>query len=136
MERTARCACGQFSITLEGDPIFAVACACSACRRRTGSVIGVSIYFPREALRRQIGTASRYSRLSEAGRPVEAHFCPDCGSTVYWYAAFRPDQIGVALGTLDAPVATAPQAAVWAAELPNWLHLDPSIASYDAGTGR
>jgi hypothetical protein len=32
------------------------------------------------------------------------HFCPSCGSTVYWEPARKPDMIGVAVGAFaDAP---------------------------------
>ncbi len=29
------------------------------------------------------------------------HFCPKCGSTVYWFPQFRPGLIAIALGCFD-----------------------------------
>lgn len=46
MEWTARCACGQLSAIVEGEPDFVAACSCQQCRRHTGSVVSISAYFP------------------------------------------------------------------------------------------
>lgn len=42
-----------------------------------------------------------FTRLGDSGLGVEFHFCPRCGSTVYWYPEFRPGWIGVASGCFD-----------------------------------
>ena len=36
------------------------------------------------------------------------HFCPVCGTTVYWDIAAAPDVIGIAIGTLTDPTFPPP----------------------------
>jgi hypothetical protein len=38
-------------------------------------------------------------RGSDSGQKIERHFCPDCGSSVFWYTEFLPDHVGIAFGT-------------------------------------
>jgi hypothetical protein len=38
--------------------------------------------------------------IGDSGRKIEIHFCPDCGSSVFCFAGFVPDLIGIAFGTV------------------------------------
>ena len=48
--------------------------------------------------RRQRGTEVTYRSCDSGGATY--HFCPVCGTTVYWDIAAAPDVIGIAIGTL------------------------------------
>ena len=67
--REAACACGDFRLTLEGDPMLVSACCCTRCQRRTGSFFGVTAYFRPEQLVRREGAGRGASRFygSKAG---------------------------------------------------------------------
>ena len=41
------------------------------------------------------------------------HFCPNCGSSVYWSADIRPDQYGIAVGAFADPNFPLPAFSVW-----------------------
>jgi hypothetical protein len=43
----------------------------------------VHAYFSRSCVKIE-GFLKRYSRSADSGRIIEAHFCPDCGSTMFW----------------------------------------------------
>jgi Glutathione-dependent formaldehyde-activating enzyme len=47
------------------------------------------------------------------GRKIEFHFCPDCGTSVFWYAEGRADDIGIAFGTFADPSMPWPTLSVW-----------------------
>jgi hypothetical protein len=49
---------------------------------------------------RTAGPHNIYVREGQEGRKLQIHFCPECGSSVYWYTEARPDLIGVAVGAL------------------------------------
>ena len=100
VERVARCACGGLSVITLGEPVKISACHCLACQKRTGSAFSVAVFFGRDQAQAS-GPAERYVRLGDSGQPVEFHFCPTCGSTVFWYPAFRSQWIGVAIGCFD-----------------------------------
>jgi hypothetical protein len=115
--RTASCNCGQLSVTYEGpEPERRSLCQCYRCQKRTGSVLSVQARIPREQVTIE-------GRSSTWAFPVEGedypflacdtsgavyHFCPVCGSTVYWDIEIAPDVIGVAVGAFADPTFPAP----------------------------
>jgi hypothetical protein len=88
-------------------------CHCLACQRRTGSVFGVQAWYPREQIRRVLGTARQHVREADSGRRVTFRFCPECGGTVFWSAEERPDLIAVAVGAFADPGFEKPEHSVW-----------------------
>ncbi|WP_307720374.1 MULTISPECIES: GFA family protein [Bradyrhizobium] len=83
MARLATCACGQLRVTCQGEPTTVALCHCLECQKRTGSTYGVAAFFPRADVEPQ-GEAREYSRIGGSGSAVVFHFCPNCGSSVYW----------------------------------------------------
>jgi hypothetical protein len=100
IQRTASCSCKSLSTAAAGEPIKVSACHCAACRKRTGSAFSVAAFFD-AGQTTPAGPSGRYVRLGDSGQPVQFHFCPTCASTVFWYPAFRPGWVGVALGCFD-----------------------------------
>ena len=96
VSRTAACACGALKVTTEGEPSIVAACNCTLCQRRTGSVFGVSAYFPKAAVQ-VTGQAKLFTRGSDSGRKAHCYFCLECGTTLFWDAEARPDHRGVAV---------------------------------------
>jgi hypothetical protein len=120
MERTARCACGALSIRAVGEPSKVSACHCRACQRRTGSAFGVAVFYPLEQTT-PTGLASRYVRTGDSGSEIEFHFCPGCGSTVYWRPAFRPGLVAIAHGCFPPGSIGGPTQAVYEDTRQNWV---------------
>jgi len=110
--RIAACACGQLQARCTGAPAKVSLCHCRACQRRTGSTYGIAAFFPSECVTVQ-GAAQTYSRASDSGYPVTFHFCPHCGSTVYWEASRKPDMVAVAVGAFGDPAFPAPTQEVY-----------------------
>lgn len=120
MTRIAHCCCGALRAETTGEPAFVAACHCMECQRRTGSPFGVSTYFPKAQVRVE-GPSQVYVRGSDAGRKIELHFCPNCGSTVFWYAELAADFIGVALGAFADPSMPWPTLSVWETTRHPWV---------------
>ena len=102
MARVARCCCGSLQAEAVADPVAVVACHCTECQRRTGAAFGVGVYF-RKGDVITVGPSTTYVRDGQGGRKFRSHFCPTCGTTVYWFADLRPDFIGVAIGAFTDP---------------------------------
>ena len=102
--RQAACHCGQLRVTVEGDPIRVSACHCLACQQRTGSAFGVQGRFRPEQVTVE-GRHGEFARESdEDDRMLHIfHFCPDCGSTVFWSSPSEPDSVAVAVGAFADP---------------------------------
>jgi hypothetical protein len=106
--RASSCNCGSLTLTYEGpDPERVSLCQCYECQRRTGSVLGVQTRLPKEHVTIE-GQSSTWTFPSDSGKPAEFrscdsggatyHFCPACGSTVYWDITIAPDMVGAAVG--------------------------------------
>ena len=96
---TANCACGQTSITVNTGPTMHGVCHCANCKRRTGSAFGISAYFDQTAVVGTTGETSVYAFHHEPqNHDQQRHFCPKCGTTLFWYVSTLPDRIGIAGG--------------------------------------
>ena len=90
--RTATCGCSRVHVTVEGEPALTAACHCDFCQKRTGSAFGYQAYFTQDQRVEIVGETNVYNGSdvdgieSQAGREKtpDYHFCPTCGSTVYW----------------------------------------------------
>ncbi len=118
--RTANCACGQLVARTTAEPVKVSLCHCLACQRRTGSTYGIAAFFPRDAVELG-GEARAFTRPSDSGHPVTFHFCPYCGSTVYWEPQRLAGMIAVAVGAFADPAFPAPTQAVNAGHRHGWV---------------
>src|SRR5215510_5842871 len=112
LTRIANCACGQLRVTCAGDPVKVSQCHCLDCQKRTGSTYGIGAFFSRKSIE-MIGAFRTYRRSSVSGFAVTFHFCPNCGSTVFWEPDRRPDAIAVAVGSFADPTFPAPSQSVY-----------------------
>jgi hypothetical protein len=130
IERNAACSCGQLQATAQGEPIRISVCHCLACQRRTGSVFGAQARFPRERVR-TTGRASTYVRVADSGNRLRFHFCPDCGSSVYYWAEHIPDVIGIPLGAFADPAFPWPKFSVYEARQHSWIRIEADVEHTD-----
>lgn len=99
MLRTAICACGQASITVDSNPEMHGVCHCTNCKRRTGSAFGISSYFRKTSVNSRVGQTSVYAFQHTAqNHDQERHFCSTCGTTLFWYVSALPELIGISGG--------------------------------------
>ena len=92
--RKASCRCGQLNVTYKGsDPERRTLCHCNSCQLRTGTAFSIQGRFPREKVKIE-GKSAKWTFPNDSGKRVTYrscdsggatyHFCPVCGSTVYW----------------------------------------------------
>jgi hypothetical protein len=132
MTRIARCCCGALRAEATDEPLLVGVCHCTECQRRTGSAFSVGTYFPKDQVRTE-GPSKVYVRSSDSGRKVEIHFCPDCGTSVFWYAELRPDYIGIAFGTFADPLMPWPTLSVWEMTRHPWVTFDHPVDRFTGG---
>ena len=129
-ERFASCACGTLAVRCEGEPRKVSMCHCSDCQRRTGSLFSVAAFFDRDAVRLVRGMTQSFTRRGVSGKRVAFHFCPDCGSSVFWEPERLPHLIGVAVGAFADPSFPMPEQAVFVSEKHDWLALPDAITTW------
>lgn len=132
MARHASCHCGTLVLAFAGEPAKVSQCHCYECQRRTGSLFSVAAFYPRESVTTLSGTSHSYTRPSSSGFPVTFHFCPDCGSSVWWEPERMPRLIGVAVGCFADRNFRRPDQAVWVAERHGWLDIPDDIPQHEA----
>jgi len=131
MRRKAACACGDLSITLEGEPEMVSSCCCQQCQKRTGSFFGVTAFFLQEQIVARAGKDKTFQRVGESGHPLIFHFCPECGATVYWYPLARPGKVAVAVGAFADADFPPPQRMIWTEHRHPWVRTPEGIKLYD-----
>jgi hypothetical protein len=130
--REAACSCGQLRLTVEGAPFVVGLCHCVACQRRTGSAFGMQAGY--DAARVQVaGRSTEYARTSdEADRKVHVfHFCPECGSTVFYTEPDEPELVVVMVGAFGDPSFPAPTESGYGARRHPWVGLPEGIQRDD-----
>jgi hypothetical protein len=135
MTGIAHCCCGSLRAETLAEPAVVLACHCTECQRRTGAPFGVSAYFAKEHVR-TAGPSKIYVRDGQQGRKLRFHFCPDCGTTVYWNADARPDDIGVALGAFAALSFPKPTLSVWEQTRHPWVDFGHRLEHFPQGIVR
>jgi hypothetical protein len=125
--REARCSCGQLRVTVEGDPVRISMCHCLECQRSTGAPFAFQARWPKEQVRVE-GRYSDYTRVSDEGEERTFHFCPDCGSTVFYRTS--PDLIAVPIGAFADPTFPQPTVSVYESRKHPWLAL-PAEMEHD-----
>ncbi len=132
MERVAQCHCGALRVTAAGEPEWVNLCHCKACQRRTGTMIHSGAYFANARVRIE-GPRKVYARLADSGYDIRFHFCPECGSNVYWYASRFPDHCGIAVGAFADPRFPLPSFSVWQESMHRWLSLPAEVQQFEQG---
>lgn len=123
IEREATCACGKLRIACRGEPIRISICHCLACQKRTGSVFGMQARFLKSNVRHIAGDSTRFTRKGDSDGTVSFHFCPHCGSTVYWELSSVPEVYAVAVGAFADPTFPAPRVSVYETRRHDWVDL-------------
>ena len=129
-QREAACHCGQLRVRLAGDPALVSSCHCIACQRRTGALFGSTSFFPRSQLMAIEGEHKTWRRSGDSGRSLTFHFCPTCGSNVFWDSEGTPDMISVAVGAFADPTFPPPVRTVWTESKHPWLPFPEEIVRH------
>jgi hypothetical protein len=129
MERTATCHCGALKVIASGEPERVYACHCKACQRRTGSVIHNGSSWRKSQLRIE-GEDKVYARMADSGFEIRFHFCPHCGTSVFWEGDKNPATCGIAIGCFADPDFPPPESSGWEESMHSWLGLPTAIARF------
>jgi hypothetical protein len=126
--RDAACHCGQLRLEVAGDPLAVSICHCLACQRRTGSAFGMQAGFKAEQVQVD-GRFNDYARISdEADRKEHVfHFCPDCGSQVFYTEPAEPDLIVVSVGAFADPSFPPPTESGYDSRRHPWVGLPETV---------
>jgi hypothetical protein len=125
--RTASCRCGQLKATVTGEPVRVSVCHCLNCKKRSGSAFAVQARWPKEDVRIE-GGSKTFVKVADSGNRATFHFCPDCGSDVYYEIDGKFDDkfnglIAIPLGAFDDPYFLKPRFSVWEERKHDWVEI-------------
>ena len=82
------------------------------CQRRTGTLAGSGAIFEKSEGAIE-GDRKVFERDGQEGRKVRFHFCPSCGTSLYWDGDFRPGWCVIAVGAFADPTFPPPSVSVF-----------------------
>jgi hypothetical protein len=121
--RTASCRCGQLRATVSGDPVRVSVCHCLNCKKRSGSGFAVQARWPSAQVEIE-GHSKTFVKAGDSGNAATFHFCPDCGSDVYYTIDGKfDDLVAIPLGAFDDPWFGPPAYSVWERRKHEWVEI-------------
>jgi hypothetical protein len=129
-DRRASCRCGQLSVSAAGEPVRVSICHCLACKQRSGSAFSYQARFPRSNMTFE-GASKQFIRMADSGNRLVYHFCPDCGSTVYYYLESGPDLVAIPVGGFADPHFPQPKFSVYEARKNDWVQIPEFLEHSD-----
>ena len=133
MNRTAQCHCGSLRARTTGEPLIVNLCHCRDCQRRTGALAGSGAIFEKTQVTLE-GEQKVFERDAAEGRKLRFHFCPHCGTSLYWDGDLRPDWCVVAVGAFADPTFPSPSASIFEESKPAWVQLPDGIKHFQRGS--
>src|SRR4030095_13755738 len=106
-----------------GEPVAASLCHCGSCRRASGGTNVAWAVFEQDKF--EWGNAYPGHYCSSPG--IEWLYCRDCGSTVGYRRASRPEHMDITTGTLDDPDRYPPAVEIWLEHKNSWDKLNPDF---------
>jgi hypothetical protein len=125
--RTASCRCGKLRATVTGDPVRVSVCHCLNCKKRSGSAFAVQARWPSAQVQIE-GQSKTFVIVADSGNRATFHFCPECGSDVYYEIDGKFDDkfndlIAIPVGLFDDPFFATPSYSVWEQRKHGWLEI-------------
>jgi hypothetical protein len=126
---TASCRCGQLRATVTGgEPVRVSVCHCLNCKKRSGSAFAVQARWPKDQVNFE-GNSKTFDMVADSGNRGIFHFCPECGSDVYYLIegpsvdSKLADLVAIPLGAFDDPYFLKPGFSVWEERKHEWVEI-------------
>ena len=131
VQRQAACHCGQLKLRLSGEPQLVSSCHCQACQRRTGALFGSTSFWRKDQIAATEGEHRTFRRQADSGNGLVFHFCPTCGSNVFWESERQPELVSIAVGCFADSAFPAPMRTVWTESKHGWLPFPAAIRHHE-----
>lgn len=128
--RTASCRCGRLTAVTSGEPVRLSVCHCLNCKKRSGSAFAVQARWPADMVTIE-GKSKTFTKAGDSGDRARFHFCPECGSDLYYVAEAMPDLVAIPLGAFDDPFFGTPEYSVYEGRKQPWVEITGPVEHYD-----
>jgi len=125
------CLCGGIRYEIQGELRLPLHCHCSMCRKATGTAFRTRASVRSRDFRWVVGE-DLLSRYPSSDGDVRT-FCGVCGSTLVTFFPNSPEELGLALGTLDDDPGVRPRLHVHVASKAPWYEIADDLPQFPEG---
>ena len=93
-------------------------------------MFGAQARFPTAAVTIE-GQSREYLRMGDEGSLARFHFCPECGSTVFYHSDADPGTVGIPVGAFADPQFPPPSVSVYEVRQHPWVRLPDEMEHLD-----
>jgi hypothetical protein len=126
---TGRCACGQVTLAMAGQPVLVRQCWCRQCRRIAAGGPANNAAFRTEDVT-ITGELASHAYIAASGNTLTQWFCPSCGTPLTGQSSARQHLLTVRFGAIDEPHGLKPDTAIWTEDAPDWPLVDPTMQQF------
>jgi hypothetical protein len=113
--------------TVTGDPVRVSVCHCLNCKKRSGSAFAAQARWPAAQVN-IAGQSKAFVMVADSGNSATYHFCPDCGSDVYYENDGKFDGlVAIPVGAFDDPYFLKPGYSVWEDRKHDWVEISGNV---------
>jgi uncharacterized glyoxalase superfamily protein PhnB len=120
------CACGAVRYEAHGPAMDACFCHCDSCRRAAGAPAVPWVTFERARFAITRGEPREF----RSSPPVQRGFCGTCGTSLTYRTDAHPEEIDVAIATLDDQESVRPDVHLWVDDKPSWVVLRDGLPQF------
>ena len=122
------CCCGSVRFSIRGPFDTFSHCHCSDCRKSHGAAFATYLGLARARFAFMRGDDRVGGFTTATG--TRRNFCRDCGSTLTCTVPSEPEEVYVAAGTLDTPLARKPEYHIFVRSKVPWLDIQDGLPQH------
>lgn len=115
---TGGCHCGAIRYEIDETPLNSGMCHCRDCQKASGAPLMVWVDMEPSKFRFTKGQPA----IHESSNFAQRGFCADCGTCLTYAIKERPEEIDVAVATLDDPDVAPPSFQIFPKSSPRFMH--------------
>lgn len=120
------CLCGNVRYESRQQPLRAVICHCSMCKRHSGAPALAFAIFATDGF----AWVGQEPTWHSSSRHADRGFCSACGSSLAMREHNEPAVVEIYAGTLDTPSSIRIEDHVWVSEQVTWLKIHDGLPRY------
>jgi len=129
MTYRGRCACGQVTAEISGEPVTTRQCWCRQCQQLSAGGPSHNAMFRLEDIVLN-GALSTHQYVAASGNLLTQSFCGACGTPIMAQSSARPQFRTIRFGFLEPGHGLSPRMAIWTDDAPAWVVFDPALERY------
>jgi hypothetical protein len=126
---TGSCLCGAIEYEINGPVGTIMNCHCSRCRKWHGAAFRTRMALKKKYFEFKKGE-ELLGRIKIGNSPVTRTFCKNCGSCLVSYYDHLPENIAIALGTLNEDPGRRPECHIYVGSKAPWYEITDDLPQF------